>query len=182
MILLAAICVSFHLKIKTPSGFSTRIHSSSLASNLFPSWRITYHIYAPCSCLLQGEQDAGDQTQQAETSHPQRAYFGSHQPHPDVLLNSVRRIVCIFIPDVHEHSQRVLLVKPHHARSAASIQYQLIRFHSFICRIVKHVLFFAPVSVSLRNNAFAFTGFLVNFIGNKPFNQILSLWIPVKNF
>ena len=182
MILLAAICVSFHLKIKTPSGFSTRIHSSKPCFKSVSQLRITYHIYAPCSCLLQGEQDAGDQTQQAETSHPQRAYFGSHQPHPDVLLNSVRRIVCIFIPDVHEHSQRVLLVKPHHARSAASIQYQLIRFHSFICRIVKHVLFFAPVSVSLRNNAFAFTGFLVNFIGNKPFNQILSLWIPVKNF
>ena len=177
MILLAAICVSFHLKIKTPSGFSTRIHSSK------PCFKSVSQLEnnLPYLCAQDG-QDAGDQTQQSETSHPQRAYFGSHQPHPDVLLNSVRRIVCIFIPDVHEHSQRVLLVKPHHARSAASIQYQLIRFHSFICRIVKHVLFFAPVSVSLRNNAFAFTGFLVNFIGNKPFNQILSLWIPVKNF
>ena len=38
MILLAAICVSFHLKIKTPSGFSTRIHSSN------PCFRSVSHV------------------------------------------------------------------------------------------------------------------------------------------
>ncbi len=38
----------------------------------------------------------------------------------------------------------------------------------FILIIRKLLIFFAPVSVSLRNNAFAFTGFLVNFMGAKP--------------